>query len=541
MWKRFKIDIIGSGQTLSVKENSNLFKELQRNRISLNSTCNGKEECGKCVVQITAGTPPAVSSDQKHLSKSQILNNYRLACSCNIQSDMTLSIPDNSITEQGSANTADNIITTRPDHLIYTIDPVIDPGRILKKQSKGSRLFGIAVDIGTTTLVLSLIDMVSGDTLSTVSKIDPLVQYGADLISRITHSISGKKNIKIMQKELLVAINSMIRESAEKNGVDPSDIQMATFSSNSVMNHILMGLSLVSFSKAPYSFVTQSFKLISKNRLNLKMNSNAMTYIIPNISGFIGGDIISDMITASLNTKKIELLIDIGTNGEIVLNKNGELFCTSTAAGPAFEGGKIKFGMIAGPGAVFSAEMNGGKIRLNVIGEGVPKGICGTGLIDLLSILVRKNCITKDGRINKKKEEVFRIDEEPVIDIYNKEIYITQKDIREFQLAKGAIKAGIMILLNDNGISEEQIDTVYVSGAFGNYLNIENSIELNFLPDIDIKRFKFIGNGSLTGAYHALLNKSVIQEMEELSKRITFIELASRPEFQDIFIDSLNF
>lgn len=401
--------------------------------------------------------------------------------------------------------------------------------------------FGLAIDIGTTTIVLSLFNLLSGKIIAAISSRNKQQKYGIDIISRITYTLSHKNNHKKIQKILIDTIKEMIEKLKQEYKINSNDIYKVTISSNAVMNHTFMGYSLKKFSRFPFNAPIQNFGCIKNSHLNLNINKKGLIYIIPNIASFIGGDIVSDIYSASLNNKKIELLIDIGTNGEIVLNNKGKLFCTSTAAGPAFEGGKIKFGMGAQKGAIYAAKIKKDKkIEIKTFGGENPVGICGTGLIDAISLFRKLSVISTDGRINSVSDYTFKTNNHLVINLYKRKIYITQKDIREFQLAKGAIKAGISLLLKENNIKENDIDKVYISGAFGNYLNIKNTLRLNFLPLLKVEKYKFIGNGSLTGAQHALLNKNVLKEMETLSKNITFVEIATKPQFQDIFIDSLS-
>lgn len=399
--------------------------------------------------------------------------------------------------------------------------------------------YGIAFDIGTTSVIGVLINLESGQVLMTHSKLNKQIKYGTDILSRITYQINTD-NKSTLYREIIDTINKIIKFLCDHNKCDSNQIISLSFSGNAVMNHILCKLSLENFTKPPYSPLKKHFKIIQNK--DIISNKEALIYILPNIDGFIGGDIIGGIDTIGFNNNKIELFIDIGTNGEIVLNNKGDIICTSTAAGPAFEGVNIKYGMIAIDGAIYSAYLDKNKKSFNfkIINNTEPKGICGTGLIDIIACLINNDVIDSNGVINNNKDLTKKIDDQLIIPLIQ-DIHLTQKDIREFQLAKGAIKTGISILLEENSLKEEYIDHVYIAGAFGNYLNIKNALSINFLPHINEKKYIFIGNGSLQGAISALLNIKIQNKMDLMVQNIKYIDLAKKENFQDIFIKSLNF
>jgi uncharacterized 2Fe-2S/4Fe-4S cluster protein (DUF4445 family) len=323
----------------------------------------------------------------------------------------------------------------------------------------------------------------------------------------------------------------MIGQMLKKNKIDPSFVYEIVIAGNTSMNHFLLGLPVKTLAVSPFHSVFTWLSELSSDDLGFKINKYGKVYITPNIKSFVGGDISAGLFASDFaNRNGNYLFIDLGTNGEIVLKTKKRFVATSTAAGPAFEGMNISNGMVALPGAVYRAEY-GNRLKLFTIDNKPAAGICGTGLIDLIAIFLDKGKISSKGAIVAKTKR---------IPIFGK-IYITQKDVREIQLATGAIKSGIKMILQEYSLKVEQLDGIFIAGAFGNYLNIKNSMKIGLLPKIDEKKIIFIGNSSLAGARALLLSSQSRKKIESLVKKIQYISLATKPLFQNYFIEALEF
>jgi uncharacterized 2Fe-2S/4Fe-4S cluster protein (DUF4445 family) len=303
------------------------------------------------------------------------------------------------------------------------------------------------------------------------------------------------------------------------------------FAGNSPMNHFLLGIPVNSLALAPFSAAFQTLPELPAQQVGFRINANGKVYVSPNIKSFVGGDISAGLLALDWMAKKGNILfIDLGTNGEIVLKKGKRTVTTSTAAGPAFEGMNISSGMPAFPGAIYKADRKK-RLTLQTIGNTAPRGICGTGLIDLLAIFLHQGRISPKGVIQDKNKTIS----------IAKNISLTQKDVREIQLAVAAIKSGTQMMLEINGLKKDDLDAVFIAGAFGNYLNIKNAMTLGLLPPIDPEKIFFIGNSSLAGARALLLSEHAKQKAEALVNDIRYVSLATNQKFQDTFIAALNF
>jgi len=391
--------------------------------------------------------------------------------------------------------------------------------------------YGLAADIGTTTLVLELVDLNSGKRIDSVVANNSQIKFGADIVSRISFAYMNPENLEQLHKVIVGDLSRMARQLLKKNKVKPSQVYEWVFAGNAPMNHFLLGVPVNSLALAPFHAAFQTLPELSAKQVGFRINPNGKAYVAPNIKSFVGGDISAGLLAADWTAKKGNLLfIDLGTNGEIVLKKGRMISTTSTAAGPAFEGMNISSGMPAFPGAIYKAERKR-RLILHTIGKKPAKGICGTGLIDLVAIYLQQGEISPKGVIQNKNKVIA----------IAKNISLTQKDVREIQLAVAAIKSGTQMILEMHKLKKDDLDEVYIAGAFGNYLNIQNAMTLGLLPPIDPKKILFIGNSSLAGARALLLSEQTKQMTEALVRKIQYISLATNQKFQDTFIAALDF
>jgi len=421
-----------------------------------------------------------------------------------------------------------------------------------------SELFGLAVDIGTTTVVAALMNLLNGDVLGITSATNSQNIFGSDVISRIEHAINNPQGLEQLQERIVGVINRIIWELCTKAGVQAENIYKVTIAGNTTMEHLFLGIDPRNLAPAPFIPVITHPVNLEAREIGLGVHPRGRIHLIPNIAGYVGGDTTSVILATQVYKKRgIYLVVDIGTNGEIVLSVDGKMLTCSTAAGPAFEGAHIKYGMRATRGAIEGVIFDG-NISLKVIGDGPPAGICGSGLLQAAQVLRRIGVVAPSGKMISRDEGekmgldaaiLERLDKDANGNFFllsrsgnNREsVRICQSDIRELQLAKGAIRTGIEILMNEVGITAEDIDQVLLAGAFGNYLDKDSALGLGLLPKVSPDRIISVGNAAGTGARMALLSEPLLKKAYDISKEVRHIELSGRSDFHEMFIEYMGF
>jgi uncharacterized 2Fe-2S/4Fe-4S cluster protein (DUF4445 family) len=580
----YTISVKSHGQTVAAEKKEILADKLQQAGVPLNLYCNKRGLCGKCFVEIVSGPLPQPGEKEEFWLKQKNLSaDHRLSCQYEIDGDLVINVPVSSTHENvpilpsipRSVVVPDPAVRkyylelaeadiSSPDSLFegiltglgaeslkIPVETLKELGRTLKESGKkvtvvvhreseiiavepGNTLgqnFGLAVDVGTTTLVMELVDVESGRTLDMEAALNSQSRRGADVISRLTYALAEPKNASELRELVLETLNQMARRLLVRNRISPGFVYEAVVSGNTAMSHLLLGVPVDSLARAPYHAVFSRLSGLKAREVGLAIHPHGKTYFAPNIKSFVGGDISSGLLAVRLASRSGNyLFLDLGTNGEIVLKAGEELIATSTAAGPAFEGMNISCGMPALPGAIYKAE-DSGSIQASTIGNSPPLGVCGTGLIDLIAIFLARGEIAAGGTIQNPSKRL------PVA----AGLVLTQDDVRQMQLACAAIKSGIRLMLKAKGLSVDELDGVFIAGAFGSYLNIRNSMTLGLLPLMEEKRVMFIGNASLAGARLLLVAKKEREEIESLVQRIRYMSLASDRDFQDYFIRALEF
>lgn len=580
----FNIKILSHGKAATAKKGAVLGDIIVESGIDLSLYCNKRGLCGKCIVEIVKGPLPPLEAQEKSVLKSKRLNeHFRLSCKYRITDDTEIKIPHDSILQKTTVLETGIQIPLKihpavkkyylelqkPDmqqpyssleiinryYRKKTLDISLDalkkiPQVIEKSNYKltlivykekeimavepgdtTDRNFGLAVDIGTTTLVVQLIDMNTGKKIDSETSNNSQIKFGSDIISRLSFAYTETQNLHKLQKAILDSLSKMIGTLLKNNKIKSSQVYEIVLAGNSPMNHFLLGIPVKTLAVAPYFASFSTLPELSARRVGIKINTNGKAYIVPNIKSYIGGDISAGLLASGLASRKGNyLFIDLGTNGEIVLKIGNKFIATSTAAGPAFEGMNISSGMMAFPGAIYKAEWKK-RLILHTIENIPPKGICGTGLIDLVAVFLERGIIAPEGVIANKNKKI------PI----TKDIDMTQKDIREIQLSLAAVKSGIQIMLEKYGLRSDKLEGIFVAGAFGNYLNIKNATTLGLLPPISPEKIIFIGNASLAGAKTLLLSEKARDVTENLVRKIQHVSLATHPEFQDYFIRALDF
>ena len=413
--------------------------------------------------------------------------------------------------------------------------------RILEMRKQAGRRCLAAFDIGTTTIAGYLLDSEDGRMLAVESRMNPQAQYGADVIMRATYAL--EHGTDVLSRCIREAVNEMLGVLAGDAGISREDIFQVCIVGNTCMHHLFLGISPASLVHAPYTPAVSERLVLNAGDYGLDVQRKAELIMLPDIAGYVGADTCGCLLALRQDQKdEISLMIDIGTNGEMVLGNRNRLVTCSTAAGPAFEGAKIECGMRGAAGAVDHVKYENGKWDYTTVGNQPAVGLCGSGLIDLVAGLLDAGMLDENGALSsgQEKQGVFML--VPLEQAGNERgVYLTQKDIGEVQLAKAAIAAGIQMLMKRLGITEEEICSVYIAGAFGNYMDPVSAGKIGLLPAALVKKVKPVGNAAGEGAKIALVNEREMLEMDELVGKIDFVELAASGDFQDYFIDELGF
>lgn len=469
-----------------VLQGANLMSALQDGHVFLDAPCGGDGKCGKCKVLI----------DGQEV----------LACQVTVNADMTVTIPD---------KTSLNVLQTG-----IVVEQKMDP------MKDG---FLLAFDIGTTSVVCFLLDEKNGAELAKSSMLNPQTAFGADVISRIQAALRGElgRENKIIRDGMTL----LIEQVCDTANIDPAQIGVVSVVGNPAMQQLFLGITPENLAGVPFDPVLTEAKTIPCSDI-LPVCANAELLIIPDISGYIGADTMGCVLSTELYKKEeITLMVDIGTNGEMVLGNKNRMIACSTAAGPALEGANIQFGMRGTEGAIDHVWLENGEVRRSVIGGGKPEGICGSGLIDAIAVGLEMGLLNKRGRI-QNEDHIFHLTET---------IYLTQDDIRQVQLAKGAIYAGIFLMAKQLGLEIQDIQKVQLAGAFGNYLIPKSACRIGLLPEELLERIEPIGNAAGSGAKMLACDRKLLPQTQELTNKIEFLDLASLPEFSRTFAKSMSF
>ena len=434
--------------------------------------------------------------------------------------------------------------------ILATVDKSTKTLMNIQKASNEKKCFGIALDIGTTTLVMRLVDLYSGEVIGSTSEYNPQIKFGEDIINRIVYSIK-KGGLNRLREAVIDSINGMILKLLADYKINEEDVVAVMIAGNSTMMHIFYGVSPKFIREEPYVTVANKFAYTSADELELKYIKNAFVYSIEGVTSYLGGDITSGVLATDIaNKKELTLFIDLGTNGELVVGNSEWLMGCSCSAGPAFEGGGVRCGVRAVEGAIEKViiDQNTYKCFYEVIGNQKPVGICGSGLIDLLGEMYLKGVIDRKGKFNKDignpylrcvNDDCYYI----LVDAENsstgEDIVITEVDINNLMRAKAAVYAGIKTLLEEVDLNLKDIEKVYIAGGLGKNINIQNAVVIGMLPDIDLGRYSFLGNTSVTGAYLCLLSENKYKYSEEIANKITYLELSMNLKFMDRYIAGL--
>lgn len=584
-----RIRVVPLGRVLEGQKGERLFSVFQREDIPLESYCGGVGSCGKCVIRILEGdvTPPT-DLEREHLGGREE-EGFRLACQVAALGDVSCDVTP-------SLGTASFVLLGGEEHyapedapvqrkVVHFRKPPLSLTTSLKEElakevpvplfscralqglsllgeedeatfevlwderevfailpSPEEEFLGVAFDLGTTTVACAFLDLSSGKVLAQEGALNRQVRFGADVISRLRAIQDSPENLKALQQDALETMNALIKTLCERGGWRSDRIFAVTVAGNTIMEHLFLGLSPLSIGVAPFVPVLREGYLLRAKDVGLSVHPEASVYVFPCVAGYVGGDIVGGIGALRVHeAEKTTLYIDIGTNGEIVLVSGGRILACGTAAGPAFEGAEIRFGMRAAQGAIATVSLEGGKVLVTTIGNVPPRGICGTGLIDVMALLLKENLLSSTGRFQERmswsaffegegKEKRFILSRDPYI-------YLTQRDVEKLQLALAAMRAGRTILLREAGLEEGDIEEVVLAGAFGSFIRPESAGRIGLIPEGVPARS--VGNASLLGAQKALLSRDFRRTLEHLARRVEYIELSARRDFEEAFCEGL--
>ncbi|HDR73667.1 MAG TPA: DUF4445 domain-containing protein [Methanoculleus sp.] len=593
-----------------VPRGATILDAAQRAGLHVNVVCGGQGRCGKCVVYLKSGKITFDREKFGHFFTAEELDRGAcLACQSLVRNDLRVEVPASSLVQEQKILvesraaeipfrpsvrkyslelTPPSLTDTTPDitrllegieaqggpaaNKIYaplevlrsvpqllrqggwrvTGTVALVPGgyRLIKVEEGNTegRLYGAAVDLGTTTIVVYLWDLATASVIATASNYNRQIGYGEDILSRV--NFARKNGLSKLQRLAAESINQALTAAANNAGIDREDIHEVVVAGNTVMTHLLLCIDPGYMIAEPYVPVVRRMLSTAAGRIGLAVHRNAGVYTFPAVSNFIGGDIIADILACGMTEREeISLLIDIGTNFEVVIGNRDWMLSCAGAAGPALEGGEVLFGMRANPGAMEKVRIDGGTLKptYETINRVRPKGICGSGLIDLLAELIRACVIDRNGHINMgirhPRVRQGRYFPEFVIAWADetdgeRDIVITENDIKNLIMSKAAILGACMTLMDAAGITREDLAGIYFSGAFGNYLNKENAIAVGLIPEVPLDAVKNIGNGAITGANLALISRDRRRNLDRIAQQITYIELNAEPSFMDQYTSS---
>ncbi|MHB8917632.1 MAG: ASKHA domain-containing protein [Desulfocucumaceae bacterium] len=597
-----KITILPDNRSFPARAGECLYDVLLAGGVEISAICGGKGTCGKCQVVVAEGKVKGEALNgqtylacKTHIDGDVAVRIIQSADSGHRKSNLYkklpvlinpgtrkffVNVPGPSLQDQrpdwermvsllpGGIRYQPTVgVLARMPELLreadYEVTAVISNETVLavEKGDTTSEIYGAAFDIGTTTVVAYLANLTSGDILATCSVGNPQRIVGADVISRIEYISKTPTGGKILKEKIMSALNQLVDQLLDDSGIDRQLLYEAAIVGNTTMQHLLLGINPCNLARAPYTPVIKSSISVPADKIGLGLADGGSVYILPNIAGFVGSDTVGVILSMGMGRQSgTRLAIDIGTNGEVALGSGEHLLVCSTAAGPAFEGARISCGMRAADGAIEGVRIDDLGVKCEIIGNTVPVlGICGSGLIQCAAEMLRLGILDSTGRLLGPEDALAKLSpaiagrvailEGQAVFLLVPEdansgqwaIYISQKDIRELQLAKGAIAAGIRILMKEMNIALSDIKEVLLAGAFGSYIDIASARLLGLLPQVPLERIKSVGNAAGMGALQALLSLDAREEAQNIAACAKNIELSVRADFQAAFVDALSF
>ena len=610
------LTILPGRHVVDTKPGTTILKAAHGAGVDITATCGGRGRCTSCRVKLVAGTaPPPTIMDELQLGDALVREGYRLSCQWPVTEPVTVQIappldettfqilggerPDGAPTpisiDSGIRKRVVHVAPPTDEHLqtsdleallAATGDPVdaVPPSllknlpatlrdrdgevtvttfgdRVLAVEAGDTALhkYGLAIDIGTTSVVTTLMELESGEQMAAASSLNPQAVFGGDLMSRIAFAQFDAGNLRKLQTRIIGLLNQHIEQITRESGVLAKWIHKVVIVGNTCMHHLLLGIDPSHVGLAPYAPVMRHPLTLPARELFLKLPPETVLCLLPLVAGFVGADAVAVALATRIDeSSALRIAVDIGTNGEVVLGSREHLWACSAPAGPALEGAQIRHGMRAAIGAIDRLWVEGGDLRLHTIGDGAAQGLCGSGLVDAVAALLDVGVVDWTGLIDVEGRDRFpapiraRVEmrgEERLVVLARvgehgaeREITLTQDDIRQVQLCKGAIASGVAMLQHVAGVPTERIDELMLAGGFGNYLSVRSALRIGLIPPgLPERRIRYVGNAAALGAQLALVSEAERARAEAIARRIEHVSLAAHPDFENIFVDCMNF
>ena len=609
------LTVLPDARTLQVEPGTTILRAAHAAGVDITATCGGRGRCTSCRVKFTAGTvPPPTVMDELQLGDALVREGYRLSCQCRVLEPITVQVappldersfqilgaqPAAAALERVTIDAgirkdlvhvelpkeehqqtsdleellravgrreediAPEVVRTLPQALREHAGEVTVTSwgrRILAVDAGDTALmkFGLAIDIGTTSVVSSLMELESGEQLASVSSLNPQAVFGADLMSRIAFAQFNPGNLRKLHTRIVGLLNQHVEQLCAESGVLAKWIYKVVVVGNTCMHHILLGIDPSHVGLAPYAPVLRHPLELAARELFLKVNPEARVCLLPIVAGFVGADAVAVALATRIGeTPEQRIAVDIGTNGEVLLGSRDRLWACSAPAGPALEGAQLRCGMRAALGAIDRVWLAEGDLRVHTLGDAAAQGICGSGVVDAVATLLDAGVLDWTGlidldarsrlpaalaaRVQMRGEERLVILARPGEAGAEREIVLTQDDVRQVQLCKGAIASGAALLQKVAGLRDEDVTELMLAGGFGNYLSVRSALRIGLIPALPERKIRYVGNAAALGAQLALMSEPERARATALARRIEHVSLAAHPDFQDIFVDCMNF
>ncbi len=604
---RVRLRFLPEGAEVRVPTGTPVFDAASWNGIAIDSTCGGHGTCKKCKVRVVNGDVPVGALDPRAFSPAELREGWRLACRAGAREDLVIEVPPLQTRPKAALAGVGRHVILRPSvqkrHLVldeptledqrsdlqrvldaiddlepqasvellrglggilrganYNVTAVICDEDLLDIEpgDTTARRFAIAFDLGTTTVVATLLDLDGGQPLAVRSMLNRQQPHGADVITRISATMTESEALGTLRDRAHETLDELTAEVCVEGEVDPREVYEITVCGNVTMMHLALGIDPEPLSMAPFVVSAHSFPPVRATEFGVKTHPRAPAFVFPSLGAYVGGDVVAGMLATGLTRdRRLRLFIDVGTNSEIALGSGERVLATAAPAGPAFEAAQIKCGMRAAEGAIEGLKIDGDELQLEVIGDTEPSGICGSGLVDAVAELVHGGLLDHSGRFIPDDNAAMlhpglaprltTIGQERVFVLHwrgadpAKSVFLSQRDVRELQFAKASIATGWNILLRDLGVEPGEIAQVLLAGSFGAYLTPLSAVRIGLVPNLALPRIVSAGNVAGEGAKIAALSLRERAEAYSILREVEYVELSGRPDFNDLFIDQLAF
>lgn len=602
--RKVEVTYLPSGKTAHVPEGTTLFNAAHWAGLPIDSTCGGRGTCGKCQVRLITEAPEPTPADHRHLVQDQIDSGWRLSCQHSIDSDAECEVPRLMRTPKAATMGVGRFVLLEPNvqkhylemeigsledarsHLtrirealaVEGLEVACGPGlfpRLARAMADDNHrvtatvvgdhlvdvdagdtrgaMFGVSVDIGTTTVVATLVDLCAGAPVAIESTINRQAPFGADVIARMGHAMTGVEAMADLESAVKDTVNGLIDDACAAAGVAPEAVYELVVVGNATMLHLFLGVDPRSIALAPFVATFLEPQDLRAGEIGIHIHPDGRVALLPSIGAYVGADITGDIVATGIaRDERLRLLVDVGTNGEIVLGSAARVVATAAPAGPAFEGGQILHGMRATDGAIEGVVLERGEVELQVIGgvDLTPLGICGSGLIDIVAQLRVCGLLKENGILMTAEEAAAQGHPlaSSIVDLdgvrafaVTPDVRLTQLDIRELQSAKGAIATGIEVAMNALQLEADDLEEVMLAGSFGTYINPESARVVGLVPAVPVERIKAVGNTASEGAKMVLMSFREREIASEIPAFVEYLELSGAEDFNDMFIRNLAF